>query len=403
MLSEPTLRALLARVPELDLDSEKGTVKKLLSRPAEADKRAVAHPIRDVVASRVDLRGLPLRNDVDCLTGKAAALNLDRLSRDFRALDARRARERAARTRSRGRAAATSEHSSHALAERYYLEEGIDHDLVSALRSSKGWQEEKAVGPLMQMLQADSLPVRRYLVDTLAGTKGRSATEALARLAVFDLSPTVREDALAALQKRPVADARPVFVSALRYPWAPAADHAADALVALNDRKAVAALEPLLAQPDPSAPFVNGDGKLVVRELVRVNHLRNCLLCHAASGSNSDRVRGFVPKPGEAIPIVYYAARTGNFVRADVTYLKQDFSIALPVAEAAPWPDIQRYDFLLRTRELSGAERARWSAQAARAAIARRVPSSASYPQKEALLFALHHLKAKGPPEAPTE
>ncbi len=42
------------------------------------------------------------------------------------------------------------------------------------------------------------------------------------------------------------------------------------------------ALEKLLDEPAPDAPFKQG-GKWLKRELVRVNHLRNCLLCHASS------------------------------------------------------------------------------------------------------------------------
>jgi hypothetical protein len=35
-----------------------------------------------------------------------------------------------------------------------------------------------------------------------------------------------------------------------------------------------------------------------------------------------------------------------------VTYLRQDFSMMLPVADAAPWPAMQRFDFVARTRVL---------------------------------------------------
>jgi len=40
-------------------------------------------------------------------------------------------------------------------------------------------------------------------------------------------------------------------------------------------------------------------------------------------------------------------------VRFDITYLRQDFSAALPVENAKPWPDKQRFDFLIRSREVS--------------------------------------------------
>jgi hypothetical protein len=39
-----------------------------------------------------------------------------------------------------------------------------------------------------------------------------------------------------------------------------------------------------------------------------------------------------------------------------VTYLRQDFSAYLPVADAHPWPEMQRYDFLVRERKLTDQE-----------------------------------------------
>ena len=88
--------------------------------------------------------------------------------------------------------------------------------------------------------------------DLLAAIPGKAATLALAQRAVFDLSAAVREGAVAALQRRPRDEARAVFLSSLRHPWAPAADHAAEALVALTDHEAVPRLIRLLDQPDPA-------------------------------------------------------------------------------------------------------------------------------------------------------
>lgn len=39
-----------------------------------------------------------------------------------------------------------------------------------------------------------------------------------------------------------------------------------------------------------------------------------------------------------------------------MTYLRQDFSMMMMVADAAPWPEMQRFDFLVRTRTLTAAE-----------------------------------------------
>jgi hypothetical protein len=127
-------------------------------------------------------------------------------------------------------------------------------------------------------------------------------------------------------------------------------------LVALDDQESVPSLVALLDKPNPNTPFVNPEGKWSKRELVRVNHMRNCVLCHAPSRSSMDLVRGLVPTPGKPIPVAYYQSRHGTFVRADVTYLKQDFSVMQHVADAAPWPYIQRFDYFVREREATPEE-----------------------------------------------
>jgi len=43
-------------------------------------------------------------------------------------------------------------------------------------------------------------------------------------------------------------------------------------------------------------------------------------------------------------------------VSFDVTYLRQDFSVKLPVTNAQPWPAQQRFDFLVRTRAITDKE-----------------------------------------------
>src|SRR5262249_26136001 len=90
---------------------------------------------------------------------------------------------------------------------------------------------------------------------------------------------------------------------------------------------------------------------------VKVNHLRNCLLCHAPSTATSDPVRGFIPVPGEPIPVVYYGHNKGDFVRADIAYFRQDFSVMERVDEPNKWPAVQRFDYLVRKRKLSDAPR----------------------------------------------
>src|SRR5262249_11030762 len=121
---------------------------------------------------------------------------------------------------------------------------------------------------------------------------------------------------------------------------------------ALGRKDAVPALVRQLGRPDPRAPYQKGGGVSFVKEMVRVNHLRNCLLCHPPSLNSEGRVRGLVPPSNQPLGAGGgdMAALGGTFVRADITYLKQDFSAMLPVANAFPWPDEQRFDFLVRER-----------------------------------------------------
>jgi hypothetical protein len=235
------------------------------------------------------------------------------------------------------------------------------------------------------MLMAEPSPVRRVLTEQLGRIAHPSTSAALAKMALFDLSPEVRADAIEALAGRPVEEYRPVLLEGFRYPWAPAADHAAEALVALQDRGAVSELQRLAELPDPAAPVFDPEQKThVVRELVRVNHLRNCLLCHApTSNPREGRVLAPVPVPGEPLPppIQYYSPNPERtiLVRADVTYLRQDFSTMHPVAQADPWPAQQRYDYLVRRRPVPPPELNR----------------PESYPQRDAVLYALRALQAR--------
>ncbi len=48
---------------------------------------------------------------------------------------------------------------------------------------------------------------------------------------------------------------------------------------------------------------------------------------------------------------MYYSPSAPDIVvRADATYPRQDFSMLLKVADAEPWPEMQRFDYLVRTR-----------------------------------------------------
>jgi len=73
----------------------------------------------------------------------------------------------------------------------------------------------------------------------------------------------------------------------------------------------------------------------------------------------------------------------------DVTYLRQDFSLLQPVADADPWPQMQRFDFLVRTRTLSEEE-----AQSYRDKLQPREPGVLS-PYHRAALAALRELTGR--------
>jgi hypothetical protein len=265
----------------------------------------------------------------------------------------------------------------------YRQVEEIEHGFYR-LHSAK----PDGVATLFQVLQAEDEPLRMLMLRLLAEIPGPEATAALARRALFDLSAAMREMALAILKDRRPEDYRPVFLEGLRYPWAPVADHAAEALVALRDREALPQLVDILARPDPAAPRREKDGQWIVPELVRINHLRNCLLCHAASLDRQDPVRGLVPTPGQPLRQVYYDSPDGDFVRADITYLRQDFSLKQPVEDAQPWPPLQRFDYMVRHRPLTAAEvkqRGLHDGSGQQGAIA-------NYPQRDAVLYALKTL-----------
>lgn len=265
-----------------------------------------------------------------------------------------------------------------------------DAALAFHLSEDRQCQTSEAVPALVQILQAEEPPAREQLVEILAKHESRDASLALVSRAVFDLSPSVRQYANKALAYRPADDVRKELLAALRYPWSQAAWNAAETLVAVKDAKAIPDLIELLDAPDPVDPFADASGKLVVRELVRVNHFQNCLLCHAQAESRRatlTTVSGAVPTPGRPISQAYYGGSANVFVRADVTYLRQDFSVMHKVDNAKPWPDRQRFDYFVRTREATSEE----------LAFAKTTPAEhrTQYSQRDAVLYALRKLTGK--------
>jgi hypothetical protein len=226
-------------------------------------------------------------------------------------------------------------------------------------------------------------------VEMLADIKGKEASHALAQRALFDLSPDIREKAVQFLATRPAQEYQGFLVEGLRYPWPAAADHAAEALTALKLTAVIPDLVPLLKEPPPTWPVKKSDKEYTVTEVVRINHLCNCVLCHAPSFAKDDLIRGRVPIPGEDPPPLYYNASSGFFVRANTTYLRQDFSVVQPVAENGKWSANQRYDYVMRTRLLNPAE--------LKAFVQKNDKLPEKYPQREAVLFALREMTKANP------
>jgi hypothetical protein len=368
-------------------------------RPAEADFQEAGPAL--MAKLQPELASLPMRQGFDCRLGKEPAENLHVLSRKLRTLLEKAIPPGGIDPRPKPamlRELLTSDQPATLddLLTRAGL--GINFGATGFDRQVKGedWLQPDAIPTLLQLLQAESKPTRLLLVELLAKIKGKPATVALAQRAMFDLSAEVREAAVSALRNRPADEYRPVFLEAFHYPWAPAGDHAAEALVNLRDEGVVPGLTQFLDESDPKATDA-GNGKAsrpVVRELVKVNHLANCMMCHAPSSSLSDLVRGRVPISGQPLPSPtttpqYYEGTSGVFVRADVTYLKQDFSVVQPVLKPGPWPTNQRYDYLVRTRPANAKDKL----DAAKADGAE--PKEVTSPQREAALFALRDLSGK--------
>jgi hypothetical protein len=192
------------------------------------------------------------------------------------------------------------------------------------------------------------------------------ATRELARIAVFSPSEEAREEAIEALSIRREADYTPILAEALKYPWPQVARNATAAIAKLGRKDMLPNLVAMLDQADPRAPYVEKvDGKktLVARELVRVNHFHNCMLCHAPAQQDArskDLFLAEMPIPNQPMsPSRGYGTirpRSNLIVRVDVTYLRQDFSLVQAVKPDRFWPAQQRFDFLVRKRELTGEE-----------------------------------------------
>jgi hypothetical protein len=362
--SEDDLRKQLEDAPEVSLYSSLGLDDAIHMTTGGKDWRKV-------VESRTDLAGLSARLRGDCTLNASAADSLQASAIELRA---------------------------HLGSARTVGTADARESLLQRLRADAGdsrWSKPEAIPALMQILMAENESVREVLVRQLSDIAGPAASVALAQRAIFDLHPRLRKQALEALKKRSAQEYRKVLVDGFRYPWPAVAGHAAEAVVALKLEESVPALRALLSQPEPTTSFEKPGKGMYVREVVKINHLRNCLVCHDASNNSSDRVRGEVPATDNRI-FGYYSGSPGKpqgiFVRADVTYVRQDFSVPLTVKKPGGSSATERFDFVVRERPINPDNLTE--------TLAARRPTAVdlSSPHKQALLFALRELTGDGAP-----
>jgi hypothetical protein len=254
------------------------------------------------------------------------------------------------------------------------------------------------IAALSQIMGGESVENRLTMVQHLASVSRVEATRELARLAVFAPEKSVREAAVEALTVRRERDYTDLLVGALRYPWPGVAENAARAIVKLERKDLLPKLIDVLADSDPRGPKVEEiDGKKtsVAQELVRINHHKSCLLCHAAADPEKtpdDVLVAEVPLPSEKLapPEQGYNKSGSNLlVRIDVTYLRQNFSVMQAVEDSSAWPAIQRFDFIIRKRVLTERE-----AEALREKLTLREPGELS-PYHRAAVRALRDMTGR--------
>jgi hypothetical protein len=246
-----------------------------------------------------------------------------------------------------------------------------DNEDAQRSKSDKALAEHVMVAriaALMQMLAAEPTDIRLGLVKYLTGVPHAEATRALARLAIFSAEDEVHLAAVEALKVRREKDYTDIIVKGLRYPWPAVAKRSAAAIALMQRTDLIPELLAVLDSTDPRLPQMKKIGWTdvpMVREVVKVNHHNNCAMCHAPVGQNvipASAVTAEVPIPGQ--PFSQGASPYGRsntpelMVRVDVTYLRQDFSVLLAVGDAHPWPERQRFDFLVRERRMTTEEAA---------------------------------------------
>jgi hypothetical protein len=376
-LSEADLRKELRLAPEIPSLNLTAMNRLVSAQKVNVDfYKYIEHEPNILLKVRPDLKSLPVRKGRSCELDKRSASNLGVFSTKLHVLVDNPTPEES-----------NSQHAMPGLLRKFMQ--------VEVRGKRPEWLRPEAIPALQQILMQENKPLRWLLVEILAEIRGPAASVALAQRAIYDLSPEVRAIAVNALKDRPRTEYRQILLNGLRYPWAPAADHAAEALAALKDQEVVPILVAYLKEADPSEPTPSTKSHTLWREMVRINHAANCLMCHPPAARLSDPLAA--PVPGLVL-IGSVPRSTGHYgsiqtsiptqssfwVRVDITYLRQDFSIREPVkspgTELVAYP---RFDYLVRTRKVKTEE-------------ARELKTKSAKPQqREAVLFALRELTGK--------
>ena len=347
------------QVPELDIKKDTKHFVKLANdakrlqeeQHAAVDQHAHANLLAAHVQQRHNLQGLPLMMGEDCRSDRELAVARNKVAfgvrNSLRRLDVF--------------ASKSSYGSEFSISEEEVRKQFTDRLFALTYDSDSKSNVGKYVAIYEQILQVESTPKRMLMVGLLSDIKGREAGEALARRALFDMDEGVRSAAATVLKGRDKGDYQSILQQALNYPWSPVALRAKALYESAESKQNV---KQLPEQSDDmrfvtvghhvSAPFESPHGEWKVKELVKVNHLRNCVMCHQVSCNKDDPLRGQIPSPGQELPRIYYNSSRGDFVRADTVYLRQDFSVMLPVKDHGKWPEMQRFDFFVRTRDATG-------------------------------------------------
>ena len=252
-------------------------------------------------------------------------------------------------------------------------------------------QSTQKLKTIDQILQIDHPRLRLEFIDALRKSNSKAAIELIVNKAKFDLEPEIRAAATAALADIEPEKYRKQLLEGLKYPWHVVAEHSAEALVRLDDQDVVPELIEMLDLPHPLFP-VRANGQLEQRRLVGINHMRNCLMCHAPSLSVMDSARAEIPHTSRPLPRNYYDPDDGadsvSFTaRADITYLEQDFSVVQRVENSGPWPRDQRFDYVVQNKKLTDVEATRVVEQI------NQMPNR----NRNAIIFALRELTGETP------